>query len=117
MTETETDDRHKARTNHETVREALNRNEFQEEYGGERLARGMHEGEEILLVAQLKDGKPYLVVRAGGEWHEYPEEEVEDEYVGGVTMTRAYDRVDMLNTGFRALVEKYELEEVDDGEI
>lgn len=101
------------RTEHETVREALNRHEFREEHGGERLAWGMHEGEEILLVAQLRNGSPFLTVYAGGEWNEFPKEDVGDEYTGGVTITRAYDRVDMLETGFGALAEKYELEEIE----
>lgn len=108
---------HKARTNHETVREALNRHEFQEEYGGELLAHGQSEGVDVLIAAQLAKGKyPELVVHAGGELEVYDEDDLAPEYVGGVTVTNSYDRVDMLETGFTALAEKYGLEEITNGD-
>ncbi|MFB6202101.1 MAG: hypothetical protein ABEI98_08835, partial [Halorhabdus sp.] len=90
------------------VREALNRHRFEE-----RLAHGDVEGGEVLLVAQLDKGKyPKLFVHAGGEWVQYPEDDIEDEYAGGVTYFVTYDNVHSLDRDFDRLRREYELEEV-----
>lgn len=101
-----------SRTEHETVREALNRYEFQEEHDNSRLAHGEVEGVDVLLAAELARERPQLAVYVGGELEVYNEEDIEPEYVGGVSVTKSYDRMDMLETGFAALAEKYDLEEI-----
>ncbi|QLG62852.1 hypothetical protein [Halorarum salinum] len=93
--------------NHDMILEARNRDRWED-----KEAYGEIDGEKVYLVAELRDGKyPKLVAMVGGEWYHYPEDDLEDEYVRHTKVTKSYDRVDMLNTGFSALVEKHGLVE------
>ena len=111
MSENDTDDggvEQIERHSGDHVREALNRHRFEE-----RLAHGEVEGEEVLLVAQLDKGKyPKMFVHAGGEWVQYPEDDVEDEYVGGVAYLVTFENIHSLDRNFDRLRREYDLQEV-----
>ena len=93
--------------NYDIVTEAQNRRHWED-----KEAYGEVDGDKVYLVATLRKGKyPRLVAMVGGEWYHYPEDDLDDEYVNHAKFESSYDRVDMLNTGFSALVEKYDLSE------
>lgn len=92
--------------NHDAVQEAIERARHEKQ-----SVYGEVDGEEVLVVAVV-DTVPKLYVYAGGKYEAYAEPEVDDEYVGGETITRSFNSVSDLCVAFSALQEKYDLQEV-----
>ena len=94
-------------TVHDPIKGAVQRDEFET-----REALGEFEGDEVLLVAELRKGTyPRLTAFAGGKMVEYSEDEIEDEYSGGATYTTSYESVENLERAFRQYRDKYDLNE------
>lgn len=96
----------KTEAEYDTVQEALNRAEYEK-----RSAYGEVDGEDVLIVAYV-DCLPKLDVHAGGDYEAYSDPEMTDEFVGGETVTRTFDRAGQLTTAYTALRDKYGLQEV-----
>lgn len=91
---------------HDTIQEAIERSRHEKQ-----SAYGEVDGEDVLVVSVV-DTVPKLHVYAGGKYEAYTEPEVDDEYVGGETITRSFNTVSDLRVAFSALQEKYDLQEV-----